>query len=375
MKNIVIGIVFIAVLIGTYAFLRQTDSSPITGKEPIKIGTILSETGIAAAFGENAKLGAMLAVEEINNNGGIDGREVVLISEDDQTDPKTAVGLYKKVTSIDRVDAIIGSNFDFVVIPLFEEAKKHNTVVVTPTSPRIAGAVDTNVNSFTMLTDFSEIIFMLRDYLSGTPYQNMAVIHYNSAFGSEIVKTINAINAELGKSAVIDLTYNEFGVGDWTPYILKMKKDNVDLVFADMLGTDYLKFATQAKQLGLTAQLTTSMDVREGLKDTSNDLRALEGTVVLNWDVLGNNEVFKNKFYTKFGRESDHFAAQSYVAVYVLANAVHGAETKADIQKILETETFNTPFGAFSFTDDHTLAETSVAIQIIKNGKLVALES
>ncbi len=374
MKNTLIGVVVIILLIGAYALLGQKDKSHVVEKEPIRIGTILSETGIAAAFGENAKLGALLATEEINNNGGIGGRKIELVSEDDQTDPKTAVGLYKKMTSLDGVDAIIGSNFDFVVTPLFGEAENNSTVVITPTSPRIAGAVDTNKNSFTMLTDFSEIVYTLRDYLTLTPYTKMAVIHYNSAFGSEIVKTINAIETQNGKEAVIDETYNGFGINDWTPYILKMKKEGVDLVFADMLGTDYLKFATQAKQLGLTAKLVTSMDVREGLKDTSKDLSVLEDTVVLNWDVLGNDESFKKKFSEKYNREADHFAAQAYVAVYVLADAVNKAETKTDIPKILETETFNTPFGSFSFTIEHTQAKTDVAIQIIKDGKLVSLQ-
>jgi branched-chain amino acid transport system substrate-binding protein len=374
MKKYIMLTLVVVALAGTYALSQGGTNTLPAEQEPIKIATILSETGIAAAFGENAKLGALLAVEEINTAGGIDGRRIELITEDDQTDPKMAVGLYKKVTAIDRVDAIIGSNFDFIVNPLFAEAQKGDTVVITPTSPRIAGAVDTNDHSFTMLSDFSEIVFALRGYLTETPYEKMAVIHYNSAFGSEIVRTINIINAEQGKPAVIDETYNEFGLGDWTPYILKMKKEGVDLVFADMLGTDYLKFATQAKQLGFEAELITSMDVREGLRDTSADLSALENTVVLNWDVLGNDEIFKNKFIEKYNRESDHFAAQAYVAVYVLAEAVQGSETTADRQRILETKMFTTPIGSFSFTKDHTQAKTDVAIEIIKNGKLVPLQ-
>ena len=373
MKKYIVGGIMVVLIIGAYVVVGKNNNSVGVEKETIKIATILSETGFAAAFGENAKLGALLATEEINNNGGIKGRKIELISEDDQTDPKTAVGLYKKVTSVDGVDAVIGSTFDFIVNPLFEEAKKGNAVVVTPTSPRIAGAIDTNKNSFTMLSDFSEIVHTLDGYLTKTPYQKMAVIHYTSAFGTEITKTINAIGEKNGREAVIEETYNEFGIGDWTPYILKMKKDGVDLVFADMLGTDYLKFATQAKQLGLNAQLVTHMDVREGLKDTSSDLSVLENTVVLNWDVLGNDAVFNAKFTEKYGREADHFAAQAYVAVYVLGNAIGKAETKEDIPKVLESETFATPLGSFSFTKDHT-GETNVAIQVIRDGKLVSLQ-
>lgn len=373
MKKYNIGIIVCLALIGAYIFTQIDKSNRVVEKEPIRIATILSETGIAAAFGENTKLGSLLAVEEINSNGGINGRKIKLISENDQTDPKTAVGLYKKVTSVDTVDAIIGGNFDFVVNPLFAEAEKNETIVITPMSPRIAGALDTNQNSFTMLSDFSEIVYALDGYLSKTPYQKMAVIHYASAFGTEITKTINMIGEKNGKEGVIEETYNSFGISDWTPYILKMKKNGVDLVFADMLGTDYLNFVIQARRLGLTAQLVTHMDVREGLKDTAKDISVLEGTVVLNWDVLGNDAEFNTKFMEKYGREADHFAAQAYVAVYVLTDAIGKAELKTEIPKILETETFATPFGSFNFTKDHT-SKTKVAIQVIKDGKLIPIQ-
>lgn len=372
MKKTYFGIAVIACLVLVFVYLGASKNT-VKQEESIKIATILSETGIAAAFGENTKLGAELAVEEINSKGGINGRVVELISENDQTDPKIAVGLYKKVTSVNGADAIIGSNFDFVVNALFEEAKKNNTIVVAPMAPRIAGAIDTSSNSFTMLSDFSEIVNTLDGYLTNTPYTKMAVIHYSSAFGTEITKTINNIAEKNGKEAVIEEMYSEFGIGDWTPYILKMKKDGVDLVFVDMVGTDFLNFATQAERLGLEAQLVTHMDVREGLKDAGKDISSLEGTVVLNWDVLGDNASFNRKFTEKYGREADHFAAQAYAAVYVLANAVSHAESKAEIPQILENGTFETPIGAISFTENHT-SETKVAVQIIKDGKLTPLE-
>ena len=375
MKKYILLIISLFALITVAMYITKSNQQQVNTATPIKIGTILSTTGIASAFGENARLGAELAVEEINSNGGIHGRTIILVNEDDRTDPKTAVGLYKKLTAVDHVDAIIGSNFDFVVNPLFAEAKKGDTVVVTPTSPRIAGALDTNENSFSMLSDFSSIVLSLDIYLTKTPYKKIAVIHYNGAFGKQITDTISTISVKNNKGIAEEEIYNEFGIADWTPYILKMKKSGVDIVFADMLGGDYLHFATQAKRLGFTAQLITHMDVREAITNKDSDKTPLEGTVVLNWDVLGSDVIFSQKFKEKYNREPDHFAAQSYLAVYAEAEVI--VKSNNDRTKVaynLESQTITTPLGTFSFNKDHTASKTKVKIQEIKNGKLVDLQ-
>ncbi len=90
--------------------------------EPIKIGSIL--TGEGAAWGIAAKNGIDMAVEEINADGGINGRPLKVIHEDDQSDPKKAITAFQKLTDIDKVRIIIGtswSNTGLAVAPLADE--------------------------------------------------------------------------------------------------------------------------------------------------------------------------------------------------------------------------------------------------------------
>ena len=95
------------IILGGWALYGDHDSTP-ADSEPIKIGALLSLTGGASAWGENAQKGIALATEEINKNGGINGKQVEIIYEDTASDPKVAVSAFQKVTSFDRVDAIIG---------------------------------------------------------------------------------------------------------------------------------------------------------------------------------------------------------------------------------------------------------------------------
>ncbi len=98
----------VLLLIAVIALVGHNSKSQTTSNQTIKIGALLSLTGGASAWGENAQKGIALAVEEANKNGGVNGRQVEIIYEDTASDPKISVSAFQKVTSLDHVDAIIG---------------------------------------------------------------------------------------------------------------------------------------------------------------------------------------------------------------------------------------------------------------------------
>jgi branched-chain amino acid transport system substrate-binding protein len=364
-----IGITLFVIIILASCILTWQKQAP----EVVRIGAIVSETGVAAQFGAMSRNGIELAVEEINANGGIGGKQVVLVAENDMTDPKTAAGLYKKLTSIDHVDAIIGSNFDFTVQPVFDLAKNGATVVITPSASRIPGSLETNSMSFSMLTPFDHIVSALTEYMKGTTYSKLAVIHYTSGFGQQITTTLGAIAREQGKGDVMDETYSTFGTTDWKPYILKLKHAGVDMVFCDMLGDDLLRFTKDTKTLGYTGTIMTHNDIRNILNKEGTDTSTLENVIVLNWDVLSTDS-FDKVFTSRFGTMPMNHASQAYQAVYVLKGALEQGG-KADLTKTLTTQSFSTPLGTFSFTKDHDASHTPIKVQKVVGGKLVVLYS
>ena len=100
--------------------------------ENIKIAALLSMSGDASAWGENAQKAIELATEEFNQKGGINGRKIEMIYEDTGGDPKRAVAAFQKVTTIDRVIAVLGplnQTEDAAVVPLINQ---NNIATIIP---------------------------------------------------------------------------------------------------------------------------------------------------------------------------------------------------------------------------------------------------
>ncbi|MBL8031327.1 MAG: ABC transporter substrate-binding protein, partial [Candidatus Doudnabacteria bacterium] len=132
----VIGIVVVLVVIIGLVQANKKDSSQTTGSGgtttkvessgPIKVGVILPLTGDAAAYGEPMRNALTLAADDVNKNGGVGGKDIVLIYEDGKCSGKDAASAASKLVSIDKVQVIIGgfcSSESLAALPVVETAK------------------------------------------------------------------------------------------------------------------------------------------------------------------------------------------------------------------------------------------------------------
>lgn len=369
-KYILLAVAVILVLV--FAINTNNSNKKSSDSQTIKLGAIISETGVAAAFGEMSHKGIALAVKEINNNGGIDGRKVEVVYEDDQTDPKVSSGLFQKVTGVNKVDAIIGSNFDFVTQPLFSLAKTNKVVVVSPSNPRIPGAFDTNEYSFVMMTEFDSIVRNLKKYLENEKYEQLGILRFESSFAEQIQTSLNDVQKEMGKKPIISETYKQIGNNDFKTQILKLKNSKVDLVFLDMIGPDPVTFINQSRQLGYSPKIITHIGIQDALAMKDIDQKILEGIVLINWNE--SPSVFKDKFTKEYGIIPDKSANRAYDAVYVLSEAVSKATSSESLPYTLRTKEYMTPNGSFGFNANNSAKDTPILIQKIKDGRFVMYE-
>ena len=100
-----IGIVAIILIAAIVMF-----SAP-KGEETIRVGSILSLTGAASAWGEAAQNGINIAVEDINKGGGVIGKQIEVIYEDDQSNPTQTVTSFNKLRDIDGINFFIGASW------------------------------------------------------------------------------------------------------------------------------------------------------------------------------------------------------------------------------------------------------------------------
>lgn len=366
MKKIIIGIAAIIIIgfIG-WGINHNKAGNTSASVKPIRIGAVISLTGFAAPWGEYAKNGINLAVKNINDNGGIDGRKVEVVIEDDHTDPKETVSAYNKLVSVDKVDGIIGSVFDFTTQPLLPLALANKVTLISPSNFHIPGAFELNDQSFVMLPDFSKVIRELKGYLSETKTKNLAVIHFKSGFGNEIAKTLDAVMKENGQSGIINEEYTKIGGNDFRTVIAKLKAKKVETVFVDMVGDDPLNFLAQAKQLGFKPTVIAYNGVADAFAQ-EKDKSLLEGVVVLNWEVA--SPPFTAMYKAAYNIEPTKSADKYFDATYVLAQGIGHASDTASVASYISKTPFTTPNNTVTYTKDHAVENIPVKVFVIKGG-------
>ena len=366
--SIIFAVIIIIVLIALFTKGSGGSRGNGSNSKPIKIGAVLSLTGDASPWGEYGKNGINLAVKQINEKGGINGRKVEVIIEDDHTDGKQGVSAFNKLIDLDGVDGIIGGVFDFTAQPLIPLAQSKKIAFISPSNFRIVGGFDLNSQSFVMLTDFSTVIRNLKDYLGQSNAKKLAVVHFKSTFGNEIAKTLNGVMKDLGRGEIVDEAYTEIGNNDFKTTIMKLKQANVDTVFLDMLANDPVNFLKRAKELGFNPTIITYNGALDSFANET-DKSPLENAVILNWEVTSTQ--FNTLYKKEYGISPTKSADKYFDAVYVLANSIANSENQSKVSSYIESHSFTTPNTTISFTENHTVISMPVEVQIFKNGNLM----
>jgi len=198
--------------------------------QPIKIGVELPLTGYAATYGEDAKRGAELAVDEINAAGGIQGRKVEAIFEDDGAIGKTAVSATQKLINVDKVPVIVGGMMASAALSSAPIARENQVVFVA------------TVSSHPDLT--SEDLYVYRVFITVRMHGNtMAKYAYqmlkaktaaaltpNNDYGVTHEKAIRERFIRLGGTWMISESYAP-GSSDFRAQLTKIKEKNPDILF------------------------------------------------------------------------------------------------------------------------------------------------
>ena len=122
-KAFIAGVIIVAPAIGLVAVAEA--------QPPIRIGASLSQTGSLAAMGQNQLRGYQLCVRHMNEKGGVLGRRIELLVEDDQSKAPAAVAIYEKLIAQDKVDAILGPYGSPITEAVASVNEKYKMLLVT----------------------------------------------------------------------------------------------------------------------------------------------------------------------------------------------------------------------------------------------------
>ena len=351
--------------------------------KPIQVGLITSLTGKFSALGSENKKAVELAIEQLNQEGGLLGRKVTLITRDDQTSPDKSVLAYNDIKSEDIV-AVIGSAFSNSALATLPLAQRDGIPYLspTPTEEQVEP-----VKSYVFVVPALAPKFAERylEYMQAQKIRKIAIAHDTK--GAYAVSGYRATTALAEKYAVKIVKDEEFemATSDFNPIFTHIKGTGAQaFVFwgTGPAGITVTKQYAPAK-LDIPLFMTPSQASKLWLEPVGP---AGEGVTVLSSiGVVGDylpdgpqKQVIQKMaapFEKKYGYAPPQFAHDGYSACLILFEAIKkaGSTDKKQVQQALENLTVLTPNGKYQYTPtDHAgLSRDYVSVNMVKNGKFV----
>jgi len=352
----------------------------VEDKEPIKLGFIGPLTGGAAVVGIGEKNAVDIAIEEINNVGGIDGRPLQVIFEDGKCNGKEAATAAQKLISIDNVKIILGgacSSETLGVAPITEE----NKVILFSafsTSPDITYAGDYVFR--TVIPDtHPDLIGPLLPYIAEN--KRIAIITENSDYAIGIRKGIKEYLPSYNVNIVADELYSS-EEKDFRTYLTKIKSVNPDALFINV--------ATSGNTPGLIVKQTAELGL--DVKLYGNFLLFTPESIELVGDLLEGARVFDAPLLDKSNPKADAFmkeynsryeepfsfwdAGARYDTVYITKNALEecGEETDCIRDYLYDMDWYLGTIGKYKFDENGDVLGIKGAVKELVNGEVVLVD-
>ncbi len=227
-------------------------SLALAQSSPIKIGAVLPFSGGLELFGEQAKLGIDLAIAEINTAGGVQGRELEALYEDNRTDPKTSVELSQKLIRGDDVLAITGPITSNARDAMAPQISRLGRPLLYATNYE-GGACDPYVFSFNTVPN--QELEKLIPYLFANAGNSFYMFGADYVWPQKMFAYAERQIADLG-GQVAGKEFTPWGIKEFTPVIRRIADSEAKVLLFALPGSDGITFIRQAEDLGLLEQLT-----------------------------------------------------------------------------------------------------------------------
>jgi branched-chain amino acid transport system substrate-binding protein len=296
--------------------------------DTIKIGVYGDMTGPTSSFGQSTKNGIDLAVEEINAAGGVNGKKLLVVSEDDQGRPEQAKTVVSKLLSQDKVQALLGevaSTNSLAAAPVAQEAK---IPMITPssTNPKV-----TEVGDFISRVCFIDPFqgSVMAKFSANTLKAKTAAIlgDVNSDYSKGLTQFFEEEFTRLGGKVVAKEAYTQTDP-DFKGQLTKIRNLNPDVIYVPGYYGQVGIIAKQARELGMNMPLLggDGWDSPEIWKLGGD---ALKNTFISNHYSAENPapeiQNFVKAYQAKYKVVPDSLAALAYDAAKVLADAIKRA--------------------------------------------------
>lgn len=330
MKKLPLTVMFLATLACTSAYAEDT----------VKIGLIQPLSGPNAVFGINCQRGMQLAVDMINEQGGIkslDGAKLELVAADIPT-PNTAAQATQRLIAKEHVSGIVGHFVSSSTLAASEVTERMKVPLVTfafadqitERGYKYSFQVTPKATVFGA-DQFNYVYDMMKEI--GKEPKKIAIMYEDTAYGTTQAKGLRAAATEKGVEIVVDEAY-PLGITDTTPLINKVRSTNPDIIFPVSYFNDALLLIRGMRQQGIDIPAIGGAagyvidDFRKGLGEYSEGIMSVASS---NQDLAPAE--FTKRYKEQYGVFATHDALSHAVAVDVLAKAIEKAAS-TDPKKI-----------------------------------------
>lgn len=350
------------------------------GGDAIKVGLIAPLTGDVKTFGESARNGAMLAIEEVNEAGGINGKKIRVITSDDKNDPMEAANAGSKLIDMDGVVVILGSVSSKCSVPLSDKCQASKIPMITPTStnPKVTVTEDGKHKDYVFRACFIDpfqgqvAAKFARDSLK---VQTAAVMYdVGNDYSKGLADFFRAAFEERGGKVVAFESYAKDDV-DFSALLTKLKRQVPDLLFIPDYYNKVGLIAKQVRQLGLKAQLLGG-DGWDSPQMLEIGGEAIYGAYFTNHyspeDPRPEVQEWVSKYQAKYGQRPDALATLGYDGALLLIQALRNAlklEPKEIRDALSQTKDFPCVSGRISFDEWGNPIKSAVVLQYTAEGQ------
>jgi branched-chain amino acid transport system substrate-binding protein len=349
-----------------------------TANREIVIGEYGSLTGPEATFGQSTHNGITLALDEINAAGGIDGRKIRLITEDDQSKAEEAANAVTKLISSNDVVAVLG------------EVASSNSLAAAPICQANKVPMITPSSTYPDVTKKGDYIFrmcfidtyqgpVLARFVANDLHAKRVALFTDvrSDYSTGLGAAFESVYTSLGGTIAAKQSYSK-GDSDFRAQLTAFKAADPQVIFVPGYYNDVAPIAVQARELGMTVPLVGG-DGWESPKLIEIGGRSLDGCMYSNHyhadDPAPAVREFVSKYLKRFGARPDSLAALGYDAMRVLADSMKRAGPNFDRGKLRDaiaaTKAFPVVTGVITFDTNRNPIGKRVVIDEIENNQLL----
>ena len=354
-------------------------AQPVLAQQPIVIGVSTPQTGVAAVASEWEMWGANLAVEEINQAGGLlGGRKVELMVLDNKCNPSEAVNVANKLVEA-KVVAVEGAHCSSAHLASMKIMADAKIPIVTgiASNPQITALAGPGRNEYSFRISPSDSAMMdaLGIYLGNKKlFKTVAIVGEDTDFGRGGADAFKAVADKAGVT-VVSTDFHPQNAPDFTSILTRLQQRRPDAIATFQVGGDSINFLRQAMQLGVRIPYTGRIELG-GRNQPIIEAGGMEKSISA-WTYNATidapeNKAFVGKIKAKHNSEPYLQTWGAYDSIRVIAQAIKeaGSTDGEKVKNAIKNLKFTTVIGKTVTFDDHNSAGRFVVLQTVVDKKV-----